>query len=80
LNLKVWDAVDPTGDKISISIWAKNGSLLYSSNWSGVKTLEQLLGGGEIQIHTGSSSGSTPGEDIYIVQQEILLYLPMVKK
>jgi hypothetical protein len=30
------------------------GRLLFSSNWNGVKTLEQALGGGNIQIRLAS--------------------------
>jgi hypothetical protein len=79
MNLKVWDTPDPKGDMLSITGWAKNGKLLFSSNWSSVKTLEQLLGSGEIQIHTGSSGGTTVA-DTYIELLEIPIFLPMVKK
>lgn len=38
-------------DTLSISVWGKDGKLLFSSNWSGTKTLPQTLDGGNIQVH-----------------------------
>ena len=38
-------------DIIGITVWSKNGDLLFSSNWSGVETLQQFLGGGNIKVH-----------------------------
>ncbi len=58
IDLTLKDFGEPhavNGDTIGITVWDKNGSLLYSSNWTGVKTVEQTLDGGNIQIHLDSS-------------------------
>jgi hypothetical protein len=38
-----------------VTVWASNGTLLFSSNWvwDGTKytTVEQALGGGSLQVH-----------------------------
>ena len=38
-------------DSIGISLW-KSNELWFSSNWDGASTVEQLLDGGNIQVHT----------------------------
>jgi hypothetical protein len=39
-------------DSIGITVWDKNNvNLLFSSNWTGSKTVEQILGGGNLQVH-----------------------------
>ena len=50
LQITVTDAGEPGSlDKVSFTLW--NGStLVYASNWSGTKTIEQLLGGGNLQV------------------------------
>jgi hypothetical protein len=40
-----------TNDTIGITVWNKAGGTWFSSNWSGTKTLEQLLGGGDLSAH-----------------------------
>jgi hypothetical protein len=37
-------------DTIAITLWRKNGTLLFSSNWTGVETLEQSVAGGNLQV------------------------------
>lgn len=37
-------------DSIGITVWNKNGGLWFSSNWDGTKSLEQLLGGGNLVV------------------------------
>jgi hypothetical protein len=39
-----------SGDTLGITVWNKNGGMWFSSNWNGVKTIEQLLGGGNIVV------------------------------
>jgi hypothetical protein len=50
LQITVTDNGEPGNtDKVSFTLW--NGStLIYSSNWSGTKTLEQILAGGNLQV------------------------------
>lgn len=51
LRLTVTDAGEPgTGDAISVAVFQKDGGLLYSSRWDGVRTVEQTIGGGNIQV------------------------------
>jgi hypothetical protein len=38
-------------DLLGITLWGSNGSLLFSSNWNGVKTEKQLLDGGNLAVH-----------------------------
>jgi hypothetical protein len=38
-------------DQIAITVWNKLGNLWYSSNWSGTKSIEQLLTGGNLVVH-----------------------------
>jgi hypothetical protein len=40
-----------SSDTISFSVWSKTGQLLFSNNWNGVKTIPQVLSGGNLQIH-----------------------------
>jgi hypothetical protein len=39
-----------SADLIGISLWSKDGKLLFSSNWSGTKTVQQLLNGGNLSV------------------------------
>ena len=39
-----------SADSISFTVWDKDGRLLFSSNWDGVQSVEQVLGGGNIQV------------------------------
>lgn len=40
-----------SADLILFTLWSKNGVLLFSSNWNGVKTILQVLDGGNLAIH-----------------------------
>ena len=37
-------------DKVGITLWNSAGGLFFSSNWDGTKTMQQLLGGGNISV------------------------------
>jgi hypothetical protein len=51
LQVKLTDMGQPGNtDTISITIWNKNGGLLFSSNWDGTQSVEQLLGGGNLVV------------------------------
>jgi hypothetical protein len=51
LQVTIDDNGEPgSSDTIGITVWNKNGGLWYSSNWSGVKTVEQTLGGGNLIV------------------------------
>ena len=52
LQMKMKDNGEPgSADVLSITVWSKSGALLFSSNWNGVKTIEQTLQGGNLQVH-----------------------------
>ena len=38
-----------TTDAIGFTLWS-GSTLVYSSNWNGAKTIEQVLGGGNLQV------------------------------
>jgi hypothetical protein len=51
LQVKVTDKGEPgSSDTIGITLWQGN-TLLFSSEWTGAKTLEMLLGGGNLVVH-----------------------------
>ena len=51
LQVVMTDGGEPAEtDSIAITLWDKNGGLWFASNWDGAKTVEQILGGGNIQV------------------------------
>jgi hypothetical protein len=60
MELKISDKGEPGAniDTYGITIWSTStgGSLLYSSNWSGVLTNEVPIKGGNIQVRTATSA------------------------
>jgi hypothetical protein len=51
LQVTMTDKGEPgTGDTIGITVWNKSGGLWLASNWDGTKTLEQVLGGGNLVV------------------------------
>ena len=54
LNFTMTDYEEASGqfrDLLGISLWAKNGQLLFSSNWTGAQTIEQAIEAGNLEIH-----------------------------
>jgi len=52
LQVTMHDCGSPgTSDTIGITVWNKSGGMWFSSNWTGTKTAEQLLGGGDLAVH-----------------------------
>ena len=53
LQVKITDRGEPgTNDDIAITLWDGN-LLLYSSNWTGLNTAQQILTGGNIVVKSG---------------------------
>jgi hypothetical protein len=53
------DEGDPgSNDMIGIVVYNKSGGVWFSSNWNGVSTVQQTLGGGNLVVH-GSAYGSS---------------------
>jgi hypothetical protein len=52
LQLTMTDRGEPgANDTLGITVWNKNGALWYASNWNGTRTVEQVLGGGNLAVH-----------------------------
>ena len=52
LQVTMTDKGEPgKSDTIGITVWNKSGGLWFSSNWNGTKTVEQVLGGGNLVVH-----------------------------
>jgi hypothetical protein len=51
LQVQMTDKGEPgSSDSIAVTVWNKAGGLWFSSNWNGTKTIEQTLGGGNLQV------------------------------
>ena len=51
LQMKMTDKGSPgSTDTIAFSLY-DGSTLLYSSNWNGTQTIEQILGGGNLVVH-----------------------------
>jgi hypothetical protein len=67
LQVKMTDKGEPGAtDQIAITVWNKSGGLWFASNWNGAQTVEQILGGGNLQVKGGASTtlamSGTPAE------------------
>jgi hypothetical protein len=52
LHMTMKDNGEPgSSDTIGITLWSKQGDLLFSSIWTGVETVEQILDGGNLHVH-----------------------------
>ena len=52
LQVTMTDQGEPgSSDTIAITVWNKSGGLWFSSKWDGTKTVEQLIGGGNLVVH-----------------------------
>jgi len=40
-----------SSDTIGFTVYDKNNALMFSSNWTGATTAEQLLAGGNVVVH-----------------------------
>jgi VCBS repeat-containing protein len=57
LQVKMTDNGSPgSTDTIAVTVWNKNGGLWFASNWDGKKTVEQLLDGGNLEVHSGGAA------------------------
>ena len=51
LLARMWDNGEPGNvDTVGFTLWDSSGELLFSSNWSGVETVQQTIGGGNVQV------------------------------
>jgi 6-phosphogluconolactonase (cycloisomerase 2 family) len=51
LQVVVNDKGEPgRNDTIAVTLWSRSGGLWFSSNWNGVKTVEQTISGGNLQV------------------------------
>ena len=74
LQVKMTDSGQPgTEDSISLTVWNPAGGLWYASNWNGTRTIEQVLGGGNLNVNSNSSF-KTVNEDLLVKPSSLLLY------
>jgi hypothetical protein len=51
LEMQLNDVGEPgSSDTIGFTLWSATNSLLFSNNWVGGKTVQQVLGGGNLQV------------------------------
>jgi hypothetical protein len=58
LNFTMTDYEEASGqyrDLLGITVWDRNGDLLFSSNWTGTQTIEQAIEAGNLEIHQFTS-------------------------
>ncbi|HEX3386260.1 MAG TPA: T9SS type A sorting domain-containing protein, partial [Mucilaginibacter sp.] len=66
LTVQMTDNCDPgpgvsaSGDLIGITLTDSKGNLLYSNNWVSGATVQQALGGGNLQVHGDAGSPGAP--------------------
>ena len=52
LKLEMVDKGEPgSSDTIAITVYKKDNTLYYSSNWNGTNTVQQTLDGGNLSVH-----------------------------
>ncbi|MDP2068073.1 MAG: Ig-like domain-containing protein, partial [Lutibacter sp.] len=62
VELKITDKGEPgVGDSWGLTLYDNNNTLVFSSTWSNGKTLELLLGGGNIVVHSGTDCRNNQG-------------------
>jgi len=66
LQVDLTDRGEPgINDSMGITLSTSGGTLLYSSNWTGIVTDELLLSGGNLVVHSGFSNRSMLGDETY---------------
>jgi hypothetical protein len=48
-------------DQIAITVWNKTGGLWFASNWDGVKTVQQVMAGGNLQVRGAAGGRASTG-------------------
>jgi hypothetical protein len=62
LQVEMTDRGEPgSTDSYALTVWNDNGGLAYSSNWSGTRSVEQVLAGGNLQVRGSAAKVSAPG-------------------
>ena len=52
IQMNMHDQGEPgSSDTIGFTVYDKNNALMFSSNWTGATTAEQLLAGGNVVVH-----------------------------
>jgi hypothetical protein len=62
LKVEMTDRGEPgSADSYAMTVWNDNGGLAYSSNWTGTRSAEQVLAGGNLQVRGSAARVSVPG-------------------
>jgi|GEM_PF-2841609 len=72
MQMSMTDNGEGMYDLLGITLWNKRGGLWHSSNWNGIKTVDQLLDAGNLVIH---KSNLKSAESFNIVVGNQLSYL-----
>ncbi len=65
LRTTLTDCGEPgNNDRIGITIW-NSDILLFSSNWNGTETVEQVLDGGNLRVHSSSGINENKSGDVF---------------
>ncbi len=74
LQVTMTDRGEPGNkDDIGITVWNNDGGMLYSSNWNSTKTIDQVLGGGNIKVSGGNfSSGTSTTSIVGGIQKDVI--------
>ena len=79
LQVNMTDNGEPgANDKIAISLWS-GSILMYSSNWTGSKTEEKLLGGGNLVVHSGFSLNAASSNIKSADAEKVTIEVPVAK-
>tara|TARA_R110000868_G_scaffold11389_3_gene55910 strand:- start:73247 stop:76888 length:3642 start_codon:yes stop_codon:yes gene_type:complete len=59
-------------DSIGITVTSSKGGVWFSSNWNGIQSAEQIIDGGNLQVHGSSSSiGTIPTALGFVMQSPV---------
>jgi hypothetical protein len=71
LQVTMTDAGEPGKyDMIAIQVQNKAGGLWFASNWTGTQTVQQQIGGGNIQINQGSGTTGTTATSLTVTSSK----------
>jgi len=58
-------------DQLSIAVWNKNGGLWFTSNWDGLKSNEQIIYAGNIQVNQPSTVTGSVNNSLQLISSNL---------